>query len=114
MNSKFVLFKSTNNGQYYWNLHATNGEKIAHSEGYVSRQGARNGITSVKQNAVNGNYTIFVGNDKQHYWNLKAPNHEIIARSEGYTTRQSAQNGIDSVRRNAPTATIDDRTVAFS
>ncbi len=47
---KYTLWKA-NNGQYYWNLKASNGEKICQSEGYVSKQGALNGIDSVKRNA---------------------------------------------------------------
>lgn len=110
MATKFVLFRSNQNRQFYWNLHAANGERIAHSEGYVSKQGALNGISSVKRYALNGRYTIFQGVDKQYYWNLKAPNHEIIARSEGYVSEQGARSGIDSVRRNAPYATVEDLT----
>ena len=48
--STFDLKRSSNN-QYYFVLVATNGEIIAKSEMYVSRQGALNGIESVKQNA---------------------------------------------------------------
>ena len=47
---KFTLFKGKND-QYYFNLKAANGEIICQSEGYVSKQGAENGIASVKENA---------------------------------------------------------------
>lgn len=46
--SKFELFKGTN-GQYYFRLKAENGEIIANSEGYTSKQGAQNGIAAVKR-----------------------------------------------------------------
>lgn len=45
---KFEIFKATN-GQYYFRLKAENGEVIAVSEGYASKQGAQNGIAAVKR-----------------------------------------------------------------
>ena len=47
---KFKIRKSKND-QYYFNLHAKNGEIIATSESYVSKQGCEKGIESVKANA---------------------------------------------------------------
>lgn len=44
---KFELFKGIN-GNYYFRLKAANGEKIAQSEGYATKQGALNGIAAVK------------------------------------------------------------------
>lgn len=45
---KFELFKGTN-GQYYFRLKAENGEIIAGSQGYMSKQGAENGIAAVRR-----------------------------------------------------------------
>lgn len=47
---KFEIFKATN-GKYYFRLKASNGEIIAQSEGYASKQGALDGVASVKKNA---------------------------------------------------------------
>lgn len=47
---KFEIFKG-NDGKYYFRLKAVNGEIIAHSEGYSTKQGANDGIASVKKNA---------------------------------------------------------------
>jgi len=49
---KFVIFRGRD-GQYYFHLTASNGEKIAQSEGYTSKASCRNGIQSVKTNAPN-------------------------------------------------------------
>ncbi len=49
MAAKFVLKKSGT--QYMFNLKAGNGEIIATSERYATKQGAQNGIESVKKNA---------------------------------------------------------------
>ena len=47
---KFELKKSKND-QFYFNLTATNGQVIATSEMYTSKDAAENGIRSVKENA---------------------------------------------------------------
>lgn len=50
MASKFVLKKGTT-GKFHFNLLAGNGQVIATSEAYESRESALKGIDSVKANA---------------------------------------------------------------
>ncbi|WP_234043579.1 YegP family protein [Luteolibacter yonseiensis] len=47
-NMYYTVWKSTANGNWYWNLKAANHEKIATSEGYVTKQGALHSIELVK------------------------------------------------------------------
>ena len=47
---KFELKKSKN-GQFFFNLTAKNGQVIATSEMYTTKDAAENGIASVKENA---------------------------------------------------------------
>ncbi|PHJ39520.1 hypothetical protein P378_02965 [Desulforamulus profundi] len=47
---KFEIFKDSK-GQFRFRLIAKNGEIIAQSEGYDTKQGCENGIQSVKENA---------------------------------------------------------------
>jgi uncharacterized protein YegP (UPF0339 family) len=47
---KFEL-KTAKNGQIYFNLTAKNGQVIASSEMYTTKDAAENGIRSVKENA---------------------------------------------------------------
>jgi uncharacterized protein YegP (UPF0339 family) len=49
-NIMYELFEGKDS-QRYWRLKARNGEVIAISEGYTSKQSAKNGIKSVKENA---------------------------------------------------------------
>jgi uncharacterized protein YegP (UPF0339 family) len=51
MAAKFELKKSAS-GQFHFNLKAGNGEIIATSEMYNSKDAAKNGIESVKKNAA--------------------------------------------------------------
>jgi uncharacterized protein YegP (UPF0339 family) len=48
---KFVLKKGST-GKFHFNLHAANGQVIATSEAYNSKESALNGIESVKKNAA--------------------------------------------------------------
>jgi uncharacterized protein len=50
MAGKFVLKKGTT-GKFHFNLVAANGQVVATSESYESRESALNGIESVKSNA---------------------------------------------------------------
>ena len=47
------FYKDINNNQFYFVLKAKNGEIILTSEMYDSKQGAINGINSIKENAPN-------------------------------------------------------------
>jgi len=50
MSAKFELYKDAK-GEFRWRLIAPNGQTIAVGEGYKSKDGAKNGIDSVKKNA---------------------------------------------------------------
>lgn len=50
--AQFEIFQDTA-GEYRFRLRAPNGEIIARSEGYKSKDGCKNGIASVKENAPN-------------------------------------------------------------
>lgn len=49
-NPKFNITEGKD-GKFYFNLTATNGEIIFQSQGYASKDGAKNGIESVKKNS---------------------------------------------------------------
>jgi len=48
--AQFEIFRDTS-GEYRFRLRAPNGEIITHSESYKSKDGCKNGIASVKENA---------------------------------------------------------------
>lgn len=105
---KFVISRRRND-EYQFNLKANNGETILTSEGYVTNQGCRKGIASVKENApYDSRYDRKRSSSLQWYFNLKAGNGEIIGTSEMYNYESSMEGGIQSVKSNAPDATIED------
>lgn len=48
---KFTIFRGEDE-KFYFNLAAPNGEIILSSQGYSSKQAAKNGIKSVRKNSV--------------------------------------------------------------
>ncbi len=96
---------------HYELKNAANGEIILTSETYKSKEGALNGIESVKKNAADdGQYERRKSTSSQPYFVLKARNHEVIGRSEMYTSDGAMEKGIDSVKKNGPVATTNDVT----
>ena len=109
MAGKFELYKD-NAGQFRFRLKAGNGENIGASEGYTGKQGALNGIESVRTNSqIDGRYSIKQGGGDQYYFNLKAGNGEIILQSQGYVNESGAKGGVASVKNNALSASLDDQ-----
>jgi len=110
--SKFEIFKSNKNDEYYFRLRSENNEIILASEGYKTKQSSQNGIDSVKKNATNENNFERIDDiaNNNYTFNLKANNGEIIGRSENYTTKKARENGISTVKRNAQDSPIEDMT----
>ena len=119
MAGKFVI-STTKNGEFTFNLKASNGEVIlTASESYTTMSACENGIASVKKNAlsliedqtreekqVNPKFELYQDKGGEFRFRLKAGNGEIIGKSEGYKAKASAKKGIASVGKNAPEAPI--------
>jgi uncharacterized protein YegP (UPF0339 family) len=114
MSGKFVIDKARN-GQFYFNLHAANGEPLLKSETYVTRASAEHGIASVKVNAlIDERYERKTDKSGAPYFGLKAGNNEIIGVSEAYDSAAARDAGIESVKTNAPDALTQDNTKTTS
>ena len=106
MAGKFEV-KTTANGQFMFNLKASNGEIILTSEMYKSKGGLRNGIKSVRKHAPDrDNYKVLSSKKGDPYFVLRAKNYQVIGRSEMYSSDRAMENGIASVMKNAPGATV--------
>ena len=97
--------------QFMFNLKAANGEIILTSETYKSKEGALNGIESVRTNSAHDEqYERKVSTSSKPFFVLKAKNHETIGRSELYSSEAAREKGIESVKTNGPKATLHDIT----
>ena len=103
--------KAASGNQFMFNLKAANGEIILTSETYKAKEGALNGIESVRKNSPNDEqFERKTSKSSQPFFVLKAKNHEIIGESEMYSSESAMEKGIESVKKNGPTATLNDLT----
>lgn len=99
--------KVRKNGEFQFNLKATNGQVILTSEGYTTKTACMNGIESVKKNApVEARYEVKVAKNGKPYFNLKATNGQVIGASQMYASERTMKAGIASVMKNAPEAPV--------
>jgi uncharacterized protein YegP (UPF0339 family) len=125
-------------GRFRFHLKAKNGQIIAVSQSYGTKESAQKGIASIKKNApvakiadlalekpmLDSTHRAGIVQDPifeiqcnapdKFRFHLKAANGEIIAVSQSYGTKESAENGIASVKKNAPMAKIVDQTTAVT
>ena len=119
MAGKFVII-TAKNGEFTFNLKASNGEVIlTASETYTTMDACESGIASVKKNAgapvedqtrdetlKHPKYELYKDKAGEYRFRLKAANGQTIAVSEGYTTRSACLNGVESVQRSSVGAEI--------
>jgi len=99
------------NGEYQFNLKATNGQVILTSQGYKSKATCLNGVESVKKNSADEKrFEKKVAANGKPFFNLMATNGQVIGVSQMYASEATMNNGIASVMKNAPTAEIKDLT----
>ncbi|MGB9931476.1 HVO_2922 family protein [Haloarcula amylolytica] len=116
--------------QYRWRLVHDNGNIIADSgEGYASKQKAKQGLQSVKNNAPGAyvvdestddeapddeggskaTFELFKDSEDKARWRLRHDNGEIIADcGQGYASKQKAKQGLQSVKTNARGAPVEE------
>jgi len=112
MAGTFELKKSID-GQYRFQLKASNGQVILASELYTEKRGALSGIESVRRNApIAERYERKTARDGSPYFVLHASNGEVVGQSEMYSSPAAMEGGIESVKKNAPDGTTDDQTAA--
>lgn len=105
---KFEIKKRTD-GEYQFNLKASNGQIILTSEGYAAKSSCLKGVESVKKNAAEDKrYDRKMSTNGKWYFNLKASNGEVIGTSEMYESEKARENGISSVKKNAPDALVNE------
>jgi len=120
--------------RFRFHLKAGNGQIIAASQSYGTKEAALKGIASIQKNAPiamiadsttrepipdsahrgivqDPDFEIQCDSAGKFRFHLKAANGEIIATSQSYLSRESAEKGIASIKKNAPIAKIIDHTV---
>jgi len=105
---KFVITKRTN-GEFQFNLKASNGQVILTSQGYAAKASCENGVESVRKNSADdARFDRKTSTNGKDFFNLTATNGQIIGSSEMYESTAARENGIESVKKNAPDAIVED------
>lgn len=95
--ARFDVFRGAD-GEFYFNLHAGNGEIVLGSEGYGTEAAALNGTFSVVDHGLYPDaYEIDDSADGGAYFNVVASNGQVIGTSEVYASRSNARRAADSV-----------------
>ena len=103
---KFVV-TVRKNGEFQFNLKATNGLVILTSEGYVKKESCLNGIESVRKNSqIPERFEVKVAKNGKPFFNLKASNGQVVGASQMYASERTMKAGIASVAKNAPEAPV--------
>ena len=106
MAGKFEI-TTRKNGDFQFNLKASNGQVILTSQGYKTKKACLNGVDSVRKNATNDDrFELKESSSGQPFFTLKAANGQVIGSSQMYSSTSSRANGIASVKSNAPDAKL--------
>ncbi|QRY80210.1 YegP family protein [Pseudomonas sp. PDNC002] len=110
MAGKYHLRKASD-GQFHFNLHASNGEIVLTSELYKAKTSAIDGIESVRKNSQReGAFEIKVAANGKHHFVLKAGNGQVVGQSQMYASLATTEAGVLAVKRYAPEAVVSDES----
>ena len=93
---------------YFFELHASNGERLLESEEYTSYQGALRGIQTHKTNILKGNFKITMTKKGDYIFKLLSGKNMLLCMGENYPTKARCESAVDSTIRFAATAIIDE------
>jgi uncharacterized protein YegP (UPF0339 family) len=102
---KFVV-TIRKNGEFQFNLKATNGQVILTSEGYTTKTACLAGIESVRKNAAADRFEVVVAKNGKPYFNVNAANGQTVGSSQMYASERTMKQGIASVKANAPESPV--------
>ncbi len=93
---------------FFFELHASNGERLLTSEEYTTYNGAIRGIQTHKNNIAKGNFRITISKRGEFIFKLLNGKNMLLCMGEGYPTKARCESAIASAKRFAETAIIDE------
>ena len=85
------------NGEFSWELRASNGQILCQMEGYTSKKGCMNSIDKFKENVSQGSFKCVQDKTGRYQFKLYSQSGRICAVGESYSTKQGAENAANSV-----------------
>ena len=96
---------------YFFELHASNGEKLLSSEEYTTYAGALRGIQTHRTNILRDNFKITLSKKGDYIFKLLNGKGMLLCMGEHYTSKARCESAIASTKRFAKTAIIDEDNV---
>lgn len=84
-------------GEYSWDLKASNGQILAQAEGYTSKAGCMNSIESFKKAVVEGSFKCVKDKNGNFQYKLYTSSGRVCAVGESYSSKTSAESAAQSV-----------------
>ena len=111
---KWTIFKMTTDNPddeetFFFELRASNGEKLLSSEEYTSYNGVLKGIETHKANIEKGHFRITLSKKGDYIFKLLSGKNMLLCMGEKYPTRARCESAIESTKRFAATAVIDEK-----
>ena len=91
---------------YYFELFASNGEKLLTSEEYTTYEGAVNAVATHKANIAKGNFRISITKKGDYLFKLLGGNGQLLCLGEHYKTRSRCESAVESVKRFSQSAPV--------
>ena len=85
------------NGEYSWDLKASNGQILCQADGYTTKAGCLNSIESFKKNVTDGVFKCVKDKTGRYCYKLYTQNGRVCVVGESYTTKSSAESAANSV-----------------
>ncbi len=93
---------------FFFELRASNGEKLLASEEYTTYQGALRGIETHKTNLLNRNMRVTVSKKGDYIFKLLNGKNMLLCMGEHYPTKARCESAMESAVRFAETAVVDE------
>lgn len=91
---------------YYFELFASNGEKLLTSEEYTTYEGAINAVETHKANIAKDNFRITITKRGDYLFKLLGGNGQLLCLGEHYKTRSRCENAVESVKQFSKSAPV--------
>ncbi len=93
---------------YFFELRASNGEKLLSSEEYTTYQGALRGIETHRANILRGNLKLTLSKKGDYIFKLLSGKNMLLCMGENYPTKARCESAMESTVRFAETAILDE------
>ncbi len=110
---KWVIYRVRTEGEeteetYYFELRASNGEKLLSSEEYTSYNGVLKGIETHKTNIEKGNFRITLSKKGHYIFKILSGKNTLLCTGENYSSLTRCESARESTKRFAKSALLDE------